>query len=161
MIWIWCMHEWYYLWLVYFHLYLNSLSKENNVLDFAPSCLYKTYFRWKTKYLDFEKHISIFRINVNSPYTFFRTNNSVVPSGAKNRKVSKEKKHKNLTVFAKMPRLKRFFFSAKLSSSNVKTVVLTRAPENVDENHDISFEAPFALRLAVHIDMSFFRCFCL
>jgi len=28
------MHEWYYLWLVYFHLYLNSLSKENNVLDY-------------------------------------------------------------------------------------------------------------------------------
>jgi len=27
------MHEWYNLWLVYFHFYLNSLSKENNVLD--------------------------------------------------------------------------------------------------------------------------------
>ena len=29
------------------------------------------------------------------------------------------------------------------------------------ENHDISFEAPFTLRLAGHIDMLFFRCFCL
>jgi len=36
---------------------------------------------------------------------------SVMPSGAKNRQVSKEKKHKNLTVLAKTPRLKRFFFS--------------------------------------------------
>jgi len=40
-------------------------------------------------------------------------------------------------------------------------VVLIRAPENVGENHDISFEAPFALRLVGHIDMLFFRCFCL
>jgi len=40
------------------------------------------------------------------------------------------------------------FFPAKLLSSNVKTVALTRAPENVGENHDISFEAPFTLRLA-------------
>jgi len=38
---------------------------------------------------------------------------SVLPSGAKNGKLSKEKKGKNLAVLAKMPRLKRFF-SAKL-----------------------------------------------
>jgi len=84
---------------------------------------------------------------------------SVMPSGAKCGKVSK--KRKNLAVFAKTPRLKRFFFSEKLLSSNVETVALTRAPENVVENHDISFEAPFTLRLANHIDMLFFRCFCL
>ena len=41
-----------------------------------------------------------------------------------------EKKRKNLAVLAETPRLKRFFFSAKLLSSNVKTVALTRAPEN-------------------------------
>jgi len=64
---------------------------------------------------------------------------SVMPSGAKNRKVSKEKKRKNLTVLAKTLRLKRFFFQQSF----------------------ISFEAPFALRLAGHIDMLFFRCFCL
>jgi len=52
-----------------------------------------------------------------------------------------------------------FFFSSKLLSSNVKTVALTRAPENVGENHDISFEAPFTLGLAGHIDMLFFWCF--
>jgi len=40
-------------------------------------------------------------------------------------------------------------------------VALTRAPENVGENHDIIFEAPFTLSLAGHIDMLFFRCFCL
>jgi len=40
-------------------------------------------------------------------------------------------------------------------------VALTRAPENVGETHDISFEAPFTLRLAGHNDMLFFRCFCL
>jgi len=39
------------------------------------------------------------------------------------------------------------FFSAKHLSSNVKTASLTRAPENIGENHDISFEAPFTLRL--------------
>jgi len=39
-------------------------------------------------------------------------------------------------VLAKTPRLKRFFFSATLLSSKVKTVALTRAPENVGENHD-------------------------
>ena len=38
---------------------------------------------------------------------------SGLPSGAKNGKLSKEKKGKNLAVLAKMPRLKRFF-SAKL-----------------------------------------------
>jgi len=85
---------------------------------------------------------------------------SVMPSGAKNGKDSKEKKRKNLAVLAKTPRMKSFF-SVKLSSSNVKTVALTRAPENVGENHYISFEAPFTLRLADHIDMLFFRCFCL
>jgi len=56
-------------------------------------------------------------------------------------------------VLAKTPRLKRFFFLAKLSSSSVKAVVLTRAPENVGEHHDISFEAPFTLSLTGHIDM--------
>jgi len=38
-------------------------------------------------------------------------------------------------VLAKTPRLKRFF-SATLLSSKVKTVALTRAPENAGENHD-------------------------
>jgi len=33
---------------------------------------------------------------------------SVMPSGAKNGKVSKKKKRKNLAVLAKPPRLKRF-----------------------------------------------------
>jgi len=46
---------------------------------------------------------------------------SVMPSGAKNGKVSKEKKRKDLAVLTKTPRLK-LFFSAKLLSSNVKTV---------------------------------------
>ena len=32
---------------------------------------------------------------------------------------------------------------------------LSRDPENVGENHDISFEAPFTLSLASHIDMLF------
>ena len=85
---------------------------------------------------------------------------SVMPSRANNGKVSKEKKRKNLIVLAKRSRLKRFF-SAKLLCSNVKTVALTSAPENVGENHDISFEAPFTLRLDGHIDTLFFRCFCL
>jgi len=40
-------------------------------------------------------------------------------------------------------------------------VALTRALKNVGENHDTSFEAHFALRLAVRIDMLFFRHFCL
>jgi len=30
---------------------------------------------------------------------------------------------------------------------------------DVGETHDINFEAPFALRLADHVDMLFFRCF--
>jgi len=47
---------------------------------------------------------------------------SVMPSAAKNGKVSQEKKRKNLAVLAKTPRLK-LFFPAKLLSSNVKTVV--------------------------------------
>jgi len=38
-------------------------------------------------------------------------------------------------------------------------VVLTRAPENVGGNHDISFEALFTLSVAGHIDMLFFRLF--
>jgi len=79
---------------------------------------------------------------------------SVIPSGARYDKVSK-KKRKNLAVLANTPRLKCFFFSAKLSSSNVEMVALTRAPENVVENHDISFEALFTLRLAGRIDMLF------
>jgi len=53
------------------------------------------------------------------------------------------------------------FFSTKLLNNNVKTVGLARAPENVGENHDISFEAPFTLSLASHIDMLFFWYFCL
>jgi len=36
---------------------------------------------------------------------------SVMPSGAKNGRVSQEKKRKNLAVLTKTPRLKRFFFS--------------------------------------------------
>jgi len=60
----------------------------------------------------------------------------VMPSGAKNGKVSKEKKRKNLAVLAKTQRLKRFFFQQSLSNY-VKTVALTRAPENVGENYDI------------------------
>jgi len=54
-----------------------------------------------------------------------------------------------------------FCFSTKLLNSNVKTVGLARAPENVGENHDINFEAPFTLSLASHMDILFFRCFCL
>jgi len=84
----------------------------------------------------------------------------VMQSGAKNDKVSKEKKRKNLAVSAKTPRLNRFF-SAKLISSNVKTVALTRVPKNAGGNHDISLEAPFALRLACHIDILFCWCFLL
>jgi len=68
----------------------------------------------------------------------------VMPSAAKNGKVSKEKKRKNLAVLAKTPRLKRFFL-ARLLSSNVTNVALTRAPENVGESNDISFEAPVTL----------------
>ena len=50
------------------------------------------------------------------------------------------------------PQLKRFFFSAKLSSSNVKAVALTRAPENEGENQDISLETT-TLSLTGRIDM--------
>jgi len=51
-------------------------------------------------------------------------------SGALKRgKASIKKKRKDLAVLAKTPRLNRFFL-AKLSSSNVKAVALTRAPEN-------------------------------
>jgi len=49
----------------------------------------------------------------------------------------------------------------KALSSNVKTMALNRAPKNVGENHDVSFEAPFTLNLADHIDMLFVPCFCL
>jgi len=55
-------------------------------------------------------------------------------------------------VLAKTPRL-NLLFIAKLSSSNVKAVALTRAPENEGENQD-------TLSLAGHIDMFFFWCFC-
>jgi len=79
---------------------------------------------------------------------------SVMPSGAKYGKVSK--KRKNLAMLSKTPRLKCFCFSAKLLSSNVKTVALTRAPENVVENHDISFEARFTLRLCLAILTCYF-----
>ena len=85
---------------------------------------------------------------------------SVMPPGAENGQVSKVKKRKNLAVLAETSRLKSFF-STKLLTSNVKTVGLTRAPENVGENHDVSFEAPFTLRLAGDIGMLFFRCLCL
>jgi len=50
-------------------------------------------------------------------------------------------------------------FAAEVSSSNVKAVALSRTPENVGENHDISSEAAFTTRVAGHIDMSFFRFF--
>jgi len=46
---------------------------------------------------------------------------SVMPSGTKNAEVSKEKKCKNLAVLTTTPRPKHFF-SAKLLSSNFKTV---------------------------------------
>jgi len=63
------------------------------------------------------------------------TPKSVMPSGAKNGEVSKKNKRKNLAVLAKTPRLKRFSFQQSILSSNVKTVALTRAAENVGENH--------------------------
>jgi len=65
---------------------------------------------------------------------------SVMQSAAANGKVSKEKKHKNLAVLAKTPRLKRFF-PAKLLSSSVKTVALTRAPETIGENQAHNYGA--------------------
>jgi len=76
-------------------------------------------------------------------------------------KVSQEKKRKNLAMLAETPRLNRCFFSARLSSSNIKTVALTRALENAGENHATRFKAPFTLSLAGHIDMLFIWCFCL
>jgi len=39
---------------------------------------------------------------------------SVIPSGAKNGKVSKEKKHESLAVLVETPRLKHFFSSKAL-----------------------------------------------
>jgi len=65
-----------------------------------------------------------------------------------------------MAVLAETPRL-QLFFQQSFSSSNVKAVAFARAPENVGENNDISFEVPFTLSLAGHIDMLFFRCFCL
>jgi len=40
-------------------------------------------------------------------------------------------------------------------------VAITRTLENVDENHDTSFEPHFTLRQAVRVAMLFFRGFCL
>ena len=68
-----------------------------------------------------------------------------MPSGAKMRKVCKEAKRKNLAVLAKTSLLNWFFFK-NLWSSNVKAVVLTRAPDNAGRYHDISFEALFTQR---------------
>ena len=51
-------------------------------------------------------------------------------SGAKKRKISKEKKRKDLAVIAKTPRLNHFF-PAKLPSSNFEAVTLTTASKNV------------------------------
>jgi len=84
---------------------------------------------------------------------------SVMPSGAKKRKVSKEEMRKNLAVLTKTPRLNHLFFSKTFKQQRQTSVGLTRAPENVGENHDISFEVPFTLSLAGHIDMLFFWCF--
>jgi len=70
------------------------------------------------------------------------------------RKASK-KKRKNLAVLAKTPRLHRF------SWQNFQAVALTRAPENEGENQDISLETTFTLSLASHVNIFFFRCFCL
>ena len=64
---------------------------------------------------------------------------SLMPSGAKKRKISKEKKHKDLAILAKTPRLNHFF-PAKLSSSNLEAMTLTTAPKNIGENQDISLE---------------------
>ena len=65
-------------------------------------------------------------------------------SGAKKRKISKEKKRKDLAVIAKTPRLNHFF-PAKLPSSNFEAVTLTTASKNVGENQGISLETAFAL----------------
>ena len=51
------------------------------------------------------------------------------------------------------------FFLAKLSSSNVKTVAFTKAPENEGEKQDIRLVTTFILSLAGHIDMFFFPVF--
>jgi len=83
---------------------------------------------------------------------------SVIPATTQIGIVCEEKKCKHLAVLAKTPWLK-LLFPAKLLSSNVKMVTLTRAPENIGETHDISFEAPFTLRLAGYFDMLFLRCF--
>jgi len=46
------MPEWYYLWLVYFHCYLNSLSKVYNVLDqFDYLLTWKVHTAVSTLYL--------------------------------------------------------------------------------------------------------------
>jgi len=57
----------------------------------------------------------------------------VMPSAARNGKVYKEKKHKNLAVLAKTPRPKLFFSSKTFKQQRKKTVPLTRAPENVGQ----------------------------
>jgi len=67
-----------------------------------------------------------------------------MPSGDKMRRVCKEAKRKNLTVFAKTSRLNRCF-SAKLSSSNVKAMALTRALENIGGSKHLSHSAWLAI----------------
>jgi len=74
--------------------------------------------------------------------------------------VSKEKKHKNLAVLTKTGYW-NFFVSKASEQQRWNSVAFIIAPENVGENHDISFEASFTLRLAGHVDMLFLRCFCL
>jgi len=83
-----------------------------------------------------------------------------MPSGAKIRNVCKEEMRKNLAVLAESPRQNRFFFQQSFQAATLKQW-LTRAPENAGGNHDIPFEALFTLSVAGHIDMLFFRCFCL
>ena len=68
----------------------------------------------------------------------------LLPSGAKKRKISEEKKRKDLAVIAKTPQLNHFF-PAKLPSSNSEAVTLTTASKNVGENQGISLETAFAL----------------
>jgi len=46
-------------------------------------------------------------------------------------------------------------------SENSSPFLVSQAGYEPGENHDVSFEAPFTLRLAGHFDMFFFRCFCL
>ena len=81
---------------------------------------------------------------------------SMIPSAQQlnKRKVSKEKKRKDLAVSVQT------LFAAGLSSGKVKAVPLTRTPENVSENHDISFEAAFTPAWPAILTL-FFRCFCL